>query len=250
MSFIVGNSYTKKNIYSLLEVPSNQQRGAWDTGYREYNGDIFIFCNIGVPGRTGHDYKNFWDGDLFHWEARNNSNINQPIINRLINPPVGQRIFLFTRVDDRNPFTFEGEIKCQFYSGSYPVRFIWTFVTNPYNQFQEEEIISKEPQELYEGGFRVLKVNKYERNPAARRICIEEYGCWCNICTLDFESKYGVLGQGFIHVHHLNLLSSKKETYSLDPLKDLIPVCPNCHSMLHRRNPPITPNELKGLIRT
>jgi hypothetical protein len=52
--------YSKKDIYNLLDVPLEKQRGAWDTGYREYGGDIFIFANVGVPGRTGHDYDNHW----------------------------------------------------------------------------------------------------------------------------------------------------------------------------------------------
>ncbi|HHE7415551.1 TPA: HNH endonuclease, partial [Klebsiella pneumoniae] len=47
---------------------------------------------------------------------------------------------------------------------------------------------------------------------------------------------------------HLIPLSDIKENYSLDPKKDLIPVCPNCHAMLHRRNPPFSPEELKSII--
>lgn len=56
---------------------------------------------------------------------------------------------------------------------------------------------------------------------------------------------YGEIGNGFIHVHHLVPLSAIKENYHLDPINDLIPVCPNCHAMLHRQNPPLTPEELK-----
>lgn len=59
---------------------------------------------------------------------------------------------------------------------------------------------------------------------------------------------YGELAKGFIHIHHLIPLSDIKENYSLDPKKDLIPVCPNCHAMLHRRNPPFSPEELKSII--
>ena len=39
-----------------------------------------------------------------------------------------------------------------------------------------------------------------------------------------------------------------KENYRLDPINDLIPVCPNCHAMLHRRCPPYTPEELKNML--
>jgi 5-methylcytosine-specific restriction protein A len=33
--------------------------------------------------------------------------------------------------------------------------------------------------------------------------------------------------------------------YQINPEKDLIPVCPNCHAMLHRKSPPFLPDEIK-----
>lgn len=51
-----------------------------------------------------------------------------------------------------------------------------------------------------------------------------------------------------LNVHHLLPLSAIKEDYQLDPVNDLLPVCPNCHAMLHRRKPPFTPEQLKALM--
>ena len=95
-----------------------------------------------------------------------------------------------------------------------------------------EEI--ENPEELIEGAKKTLIVNQYERNPEARRQCIEAHGCYCHVCGLDFGKKYGEIGEGFIHVHHLVPISTIGEGYVVDPVKDLIPVCPNCHAMLHR----------------
>lgn len=89
--------------------------------------------------------------------------------------------------------------------------------------------------EYYEGAIKRISVNKYERDSTAREICIKAHGCKCNVCGLDFEKKYGELGRGFIHVHHIVPISTVGEEYKVDPIKDLIPVCPNCHAMLHRR---------------
>ncbi|PCP15512.1 HNH endonuclease, partial [Klebsiella pneumoniae] len=50
-------------------------------------------------------------------------------------------------------------------------------------------------------------------------------------------------------IHHLIPLSGIKQDYRLNPETDLIPVCPNCHAMLHRRDPPFTPEELKARLR-
>lgn len=50
------------------------------------------------------------------------------------------------------------------------------------------------------------------------------------------------------HVHHIVPVSQIGLDYVIDPLKDLIPVCPNCHSMLHRKDPPLIPEELKRIV--
>jgi Predicted restriction endonuclease len=78
-------------------------------------------------------------------------------------------------------------------------------------------------------------VNKYERNQDAREACIAQKGCICSICGFDFEKTYGTLGRNFIHVHHIVPLNEIKNDYVVNPAKDLIPVCPNCHAMLHRK---------------
>lgn len=96
-----------------------------------------------------------------------------------------------------------------------------------------------------EGAATQVVVNRYERDRNARQKALEYHGYQCKVCGLDMSKVYGEIGKGFIHVHHLVPLSAIKEDYHLDPIDDLIPVCPNCHAMLHRHNPPLTPEELK-----
>ena len=91
-------------------------------------------------------------------------------------------------------------------------------------------------------------VNKYERDERNRKLCIEAKGCRCAICGFDFEESYGELGKGFIHVHHIVPVSKIGPNYIIDPVKDLIPVCPNCHAMLHRVDPPMDPNMLSKIL--
>ena len=78
--------------------------------------------------------------------------------------------------------------------------------------------------------------------------CIEYYGAKCVVCGFSFPSLYGEIGDGFIHVHHLTPLSEVQGEYEVDPIKDLRPVCPNCHAMLHRSNPPYDIKELENMI--
>ncbi len=112
-----------------------------------------------------------------------------------------------------------------------------------------EEIVEDKSDKFYEGLKRSISINKFERNTTARRKCIEHWSSICSVCDFDFEKKYGDLGKGFIHVHHLIPISEIGQRYQVDPINDLRPVCPNCHSMLHKENPPMTIDELKREIK-
>ena len=98
---------------------------------------------------------------------------------------------------------------------------------------------------LPEGARKRVEVNRYERSPVNRRLCIEAHGAGCSVCGFDFGRAFGSLGAGFIHVHHLTPVAGMGPGYLVDPEKDLVPVCPNCHAMLHRDDPPITIASLK-----
>ncbi len=100
-----------------------------------------------------------------------------------------------------------------------------------------------------DGGLKQVRVNAYERNQSARRKCLSHHGARCMVCDLDFEARYGNIGRGFIHVHHTVPLASVPEGYRLDPLTDLVPVCPNCHAMLHRTAVVLSVAELKERLR-
>jgi 5-methylcytosine-specific restriction enzyme A len=98
---------------------------------------------------------------------------------------------------------------------------------------------------LLEGAVKAIFVNAYERNPEARRECIRHHGWACKVCGFDFKMAYGELGRDFIHVHHIKPLSEIKSTYRVNPKKDLVPLCANCHAMIHRAVPPISVEQLR-----
>ena len=101
---------------------------------------------------------------------------------------------------------------------------------------------------LHEGARRQIAVNTYERDPEARRRCIAHYGTNCFICGFNFADAYGEAGEGFIHVHHLTPLSQIGEEYEIDPVRDLRPVCPNCHAVIHRCSPAYSIEEVKWFL--
>ncbi len=116
------------------------------------------------------------------------------------------------------------------------------------DEIYPDELPTENTEELFEGIKWTVTVNSYERNSKARQLCVKHWKAICAVCTFDFEKTYGEIGKGFIHVHHLTPVSQIGKSYQVDPINDLIPVCPNCHSMLHRQEPPLTIDELKSLI--
>lgn len=109
----------------------------------------------------------------------------------------------------------------------------------------------KVTKELFEeGNSEQVSTNRYERSIEARKKAIKYHGLKCVVCGMDFEETYGELGRGFIHIHHIIPISSKGRT-KIDYKKDLVPVCPNCHAMLHRgdNGRALSIKELKGILK-
>lgn len=96
--------------------------------------------------------------------------------------------------------------------------------------------INPEEEELFEGTKKTIVSKSYERNPKAREKCLSYYGYDCAVCGINFNRVYGEIGSGFIEVHHVIPVSKRNKEYKINPIKDLIPLCPNCHSMIHRKN--------------
>jgi 5-methylcytosine-specific restriction protein A len=145
--------------------------------------------------------------------------------------------------DSYGPYDFKGGLKSLCFrilqDSGFEIVGKSSFVPLPEEIDEEETHV--------EGAATTVLVNRYERDSKARAKCIKHHGCKCQICGFDFEAVYGPIGEGYIHVHHVVLISSIGEAYVVDPVNDLKPVCPNCHAMLHRRTPPYSIEEL-GII--
>jgi len=111
-----------------------------------------------------------------------------------------------------------------------------------------EELEFNISEAYFEGAKKQIYVNAYERNLTARNKCISYYGWKCVICGFDFIATYGKIGENTIHVHHKKPLSEISDQYIVDPVRDLVPVCPNCHVIIHKRTPPYTVEEVKHMI--
>jgi len=107
---------------------------------------------------------------------------------------------------------------------------------------------SADSTDFIEGTAYTVRMTRYERDPRNRSACIAHFGSACTVCAFDFKKTYGTHGEGFIHVHHLNPLAETRGAHRLDPVRDMRPVCPNCHAMLHRKKPLLSIEELQAMM--
>ncbi|MGF3227256.1 HNH endonuclease [Facklamia sp. P12932] len=104
--------------------------------------------------------------------------------------------------------------------------------------------------EYFEGKASKIYVNKFERNSMARKLAIEYHGCKCSVCGFDFYEKYGEIGKDYIQVHHVVPIHSIGNEYKVNFKDDLVPLCANCHVMVHQKinGQELTVKELRNIF--
>jgi len=242
LPFLIGKTYARTDVFRALDLNPAPSGGAWFTGHTEHEGNHFIFCNIGASGRTGHEYNNHFVEDHLVWFSRRSARLENPSIQQLI--LAKNRVYVFYRFAERDPFVFAG---CASPAETYdeqPVKIVWAFDAEHESANQNYPPGSPHSK-IEEGALKTVTMQVYERDRGARLKCVSHWGWQCVICGFDFLETYGEIGKNFIHVHHLKPLSEIREAYFLDPIADLRPVCPNCHSMLHRTAPALSIETLR-----
>ena len=106
--------YTRKDVHQILLGKPLPETGTgnWLTGYVKVSNHLVIFANVGVSGKTGHDFPNRLDedGNLLTWYGRPKSHSGQKIIKSLLHGQLNPHIFI--RTDNRDPkFKFIGAVK-------------------------------------------------------------------------------------------------------------------------------------------
>ena len=246
LTFVPQSKYTRADVKERAGLPRDAKGGNWDTGIVEHDSEFVIFANVGSAGRTGHDYNNRWDGPDFRWFHKTKSRLDWPTVGQLL--AEGNVIHLFWRTSNSQPFEYAGLASAIEVLDTSPVEILWALKDDPRagDIFQGADEIG--PGEYYEGAIYNVNVNRYERDRSARQACIDHYGIQCVTCGFNFEERYGSIGANYIHVHHLVPLSTIRVGYQIDPIKDLRPICPNCHAMLHSRRPPFSIDEILELL--
>ena len=102
---------------------------------------------------------------------------------------------------------------------------------------------------LPEGAKMRIEVNRYERDRRNRAAALAIHGHRCMACDTDMAERYGPVAEGLIEVHHIVPVSVIGPKYVVNPRSDLVPLCPDCHAVVHRRSPPYSIQELQNMLR-
>jgi hypothetical protein len=201
------------------------------------------------------------------WIVPKKSRINDPALFHL--PPHGfaARGVIASEPHQNKPGQYTAEVgEVVFLASFVPLAFVrknhpsWKWPTYPRSYATIEGDIESRLEKLlneYQASFaepiiegtpKTVSITLYERNPLARQQCIAHYGTDCHACGFSFGATYGETADGYIHVHHLNPLSSTRGEGAVDPIKDLRPICPNCHAVAHLQNLPLSIAELKRIL--
>ena len=143
---------------------------------------------------------------------------------------------------DSGEEALDREIICQ-WTGYFAAAVVAILPLEP-----DMEVCIEDLEKYPEGAVSTVVVNRYERDRRNRAAAISIHGTTCKACGFDFGARYGVIAAGFIEVHHTTPVSKLGANYVVDPVRDLVPLCPNCHAVAHCQDPPLSVDEIGKLL--
>lgn len=104
---------------------------------------------------------------------------------------------------------------------------------------KEKEVMLESYDEALTSGVEGKKnfyyTTRYERDKSLTKKAKGIHGTNCVICGFSFGQFYGPYAEGLIQIHHLVPLSTFEKAKKVNPETDLVPVCANCHIVIHKK---------------
>lgn len=232
-----------ETLYQYGESSVGHERRFHDQ--RIKNGKLFVAVQCGDSFRYAPSkFAGYAANDLTHVDNLRNRDGRKTnvALSRLLGDPLGPTDRNYKEID--NQFLEYCDRKEITPSRHHRDRRYWVSLASK-DYSPAEEVGSGD---FWEGATQTVTVNRFERSKAAREKCLRHYGYACSVCEFELKEIYGAIAERFIHVHHIVPLSEVREGYLIDPINDLRPVCPNCHAIIHRRNKPLTIDEVRELL--
>lgn len=223
-----------------------------DTGVFPWEAQSSVWLFVTKEKTTGMtDYSDDFDGQILNSDGQMAGRTDKKIIHHMED---GNELLVFFRNRKNeypnSAFKYLGRFQYLSHNGERPTRFVLQAldigtdeygISVPLAEFQK-------PEEYIEGMERTRVQTYYERNPRLRAEALRIHGTKCAVCGFDFSKTYGTVGEGYIEVHHKNPVASYEGEVSVNPETDLVPVCANCHRMIHRRKDPLSVESLRTIV--
>jgi len=230
----------------------------WKQGNIKYElGDtVYIYCTrplqmlqykcrvekIDLNSNQIRDDKEYWQDEEEYYKSLNGKFMRLNLIEQVSN----NSMKLDNLIKNGLKSAPQGPVKIK---DQRLLEYIEKYFSDSYQSDFFPEVLN-EGQIDYEGAKRTILVNKYERSSKARENAVKFHGQNCKVCSINFKDIYGEIGSDFIHIHHLVPIHEIGKDYKINYQTDLIPVCPNCHAMLHRKINGVEPtvDQLKKML--
>jgi len=258
-SFSTNASYSQAEVWAhYFGSEPYPGGGNWASGYVRAKDDLVIFANIGIPSCTGHHFPNEYhtvENEMI-WYGKPNAHSGQQTFRDLFRGVLTPQVFARWN-SKKSKFLYLGSPSIKNYEDNFKVMDNFTTIKLKLSFTKSSVSLADVGPEGVpingnasgqEGKRLSVMVNRYERDPALRAACLAYHGSNCHICGFRFEEIYGDLGRDFCHIHHITPLSEVAGERSIDVKTDMIPLCPNCHAMIHRQVPALTPELLRAII--
>ena len=198
-------------------------------------------------------YQDHFEDDRLMMEGETNHANDQRIVRA---KESGDEIHLFYRERHHSAFTYFGPIELVHHELCADVPSKFVFQTQKTEALASSALIAEEMTHGQgtdfigdpEGKKRYLLHVTYASSPRNRANAIKIHGTVCKCCGFDFNAVYGPeFARDYIEIHHIKSITETNG--EVNPATDLVPLCSNCHSMVHRKRGEILPvNELQQII--
>jgi len=199
------------NLYDLSSSFEHFGFIDWKQGKIKYElGDtVYIYCSkplqmlqykcrvekMDLNSNQIRDDKEYWLNEEEYYKSLNGKFMRLNLIEQVSN----NKMKLDQLIQNGFKSAPQGPVKIK---DQRLLKYIEKFFTDSYQSDFFPEVLNEEQTE-YEGAKRTIVVNKYERSSKARENAVKFHGFKCKVCGISFEETYGLIGKGFIHIHHL-----------------------------------------------
>jgi 5-methylcytosine-specific restriction protein A len=255
-NLLVGAVYSREDLKTRFKITdATINNGIFKP--KMYSSVWLFVTEEKTPDRT--QYRDFFDDNSLHFEGQTKKRTDHLIIDH---EKEGNEVLVFYRRkrDEFPNFGFKYLGKFEYvkhdpgHSDDEPSKFLlYPVDLAPQDEETASGISPNLADKTYapsrEGKERTRIQTVYERSPKLRAQAVNIHGTTCKVCGFNFGKAYGEFGDGYIEIHHMIPISSIKDEHEVDPSKDLVPVCSNCHRMIHKfREKWMTIQELREIL--